>query len=76
MCWFRKKMVPGNVILLLLYQEEGREERVGREEGPLPLAGRLAEHYSGCTEFRQMAILEQSCDSYVSSSWNFQLFTV
>lgn len=64
-------MVPGNVFLFLLYQEEGREEGVGREEGPLPLAGQLAEHYSGSTEFRQVAILEQSRDSYVSSSWSF-----
>lgn len=63
MYWFKKKMVPGNIFLLLLYQEEGWEKGVGREEGPLPLAGQLAERSSSSAEFRQMVVLEQSCDT-------------
>lgn len=70
MYWFKKKMVPGNIFLILVYQEESWEKGVGWEEGPLPLAGQLAEHYSSSAEFRQMVVLEQSRDSYVSSFWS------
>lgn len=62
-CWFKEKMVSNSMFLLFLYQEESGEEGVGREERPLPLAGRSADHRGGSAELRPTAILEWSRDS-------------
>lgn len=66
-------MVTGSTFLLLLYQEETWEGGGGsrREETKgLLLSQQLAGCYSSTAEFRQMAILEQSCVPHVSSSWS------
>lgn len=63
----QKEMVSGGIFLLLLYQEKSWVEAMGGAQRPR-LAGELAEHHGSSAEFGQMAILELSCDSYVSSS--------
>ena len=70
MCWFKKKMVSGSIFLLLLYQEESWVEGMGGAQRASAFAGELAEHHGSSAEFGQMAILELSCDSYISSSWS------